>query len=178
MKFVRDILLFDVETTGPDPDKDNVIQLAGVLLDRENLLERMVFNSYVRVSMLEGTIQQHADQLGIPFPILQKSPKIYDVIKKFDAEFGSNALLATHTVSAVLFLRNGFRKTNLAFAYDRHVIDIWTLGYIYTLRYGIKKLPTLNTFSDHFSLKKTNPHNALERARLAGEVFRRIVKEA
>src|SRR6185369_8728789 len=109
MKFIKDILLFDLETTGPDIDKDNVIQLSAILIDKDNLLEKNFFNSYVRISFLEGTITQHAELLNIPFETMQKSPKIYDAIKKFHLTLGHDALLATHNVNNLLFLRQGFK---------------------------------------------------------------------
>jgi len=111
MKFIKDILLFDVETTGQDPDKDSIIQLAGVLIDKDNLLEKNFFNSYVRVSFLEGTITQHAQMLNIPFETMQKSPKVYDAIKKFHETFGSDVLLAVHNIDKVIYLRGGFKKS-------------------------------------------------------------------
>ncbi len=175
MKFIKDILLFDIETTGPNPDKDTVIQLAAVLLDKDNLLEKDFFNSYIRVSLLDNTINQHATILQIPFDHMKRSPKVYDVIKKFDEQFGNKALLAAHTSLPVAFLKNAYKKAVVSYEFDLHTIDLWTLGYIYTMSYGIRKMPTFNTFLDQFKLTQTNRHNALERSRLSADIFRRII---
>ncbi len=175
MKFIKDILLFQIETTGQNLDRDSIIQLSAVLLDKDNLLEKNSFNSYIKVSFLDNTIAQHADLLSISFETLQKSPKLHDVIREFTSKLGTNALLASHSVTNVQFLRQAFKKTFLPYEYDSHVIDLWTLGYIYTLHYGVKKMPTMQTLFQHFNLKQTNPHDALEKARLSAEVFRRIV---
>lgn len=177
MKFIKDLIIFELQTTGTETEKDNIIQLSAIVLDKDNLLEKNVFNSYVRISMLEGTIAQHAEALGIPYETMRKSPKIYDVVKQFHAQLGTDGLLCTHTISNVMFLKTAFKKAGVPFDYDRHVVDLWTLGYIYTLNYGIKKMPTFNTFLDYFRLKQTNRYNALERARLAGEIFRKIIKD-
>lgn len=178
MKFIKDILLFDMETTGPDVDKDNIIQLSAILLDKDNLLEKNYFNSYVRVSLLDGTINQHAEILNIPFDLMRKSPKIYDAIKKFYTVFRNDSvLLATHNLNSVLFLRNGFKKALVPFEYDQHILELWTLGYIYTLNYGLKKIPTFRTLLDHFHLRQKNRHNALEKVRLSAEIFRKIIKD-
>jgi DNA polymerase III epsilon subunit-like protein len=177
MKFIKDILIIDIETTGSDIDKDNIIQLSAVVLDKDNLLEKNFFNSYVRVSLLDGTITQHADLLHIPFETLRKSPKIYDAVKRLNADLGTSYLLAVHNLDKLLFLRNAFKKTLLPWNYDNHVLELWTLGYIYTLNYGIKKMPTFHTFIDHFHLKLKNRADSLERARLSAEIFRKIIKE-
>ncbi len=175
MKFIKDILLFQIETTGPEPTKDNILQLSAVLLDKDNLLEKNFFNSYIKVSFLDNTIAQHAEFLQIKFDTLAKSPKLPEVIKKFSAAFGSEPLLATHGVANVQFLRQAFKKTMTPYDYHHHVLDVWTLGYIYTLHYGIKKMPTIDTLAQHFGIKTVGLHNALEKARASAAIFRKIV---
>lgn len=178
MKFIKDILFFDLETTGPNPDKDSVIQLSGVLLDKDSLLEKSNFSSPVRVSLLENTISQHAKILGIAFEAMQKSPKIYDAAKHFYQRFGSNLILASRNVENVFFLKAAFKKSALSFDYDSRVLDLWSLGYVYSLHYGLKKISTFNTLLDLLGLKLKNPNSSLERARLCAEIFRRIIKES
>lgn len=175
MKFIKDILLFQIETTGPNIERDAIIQLSAVLLDKDNLLEKNFFNSYVKVSFLENTIAQHATLLQIPYDSLKRSPKLSEVIREFSKKFGSEPLLATHTVNNVQFLKHAFKKTLIPFEYHSHVLDLWSLGYVYTLHYGLKKMPTMETLFTHFNLKLKNPRNALEKARLSAEVFRKIV---
>ncbi len=178
MKFIKDLLFFEIETTGHDSDKDNIIQLSAVLLDKDNLLEKNNFNTYVRVSYLDSVILQHSKLLHTDYETIKKSPKVYDAIKKFKDKFGKDLLLATHSVGNILFLKNAFKKAVVPFEYDMHVIDLWTLGYIYTLNYGLKKMPTFNTFVDYFKLKQKYPQNAMEKVRLEAEIFRKIIKEA
>lgn len=177
MKFIKDLLFFEVQTSGTDADKDNIIQLSAILLDKDNLLEKANVNFYVRVSYLEGIISQHAKAMHIDFEILKKSPKIYDVIKQFRIKFGTNILLATHNVNNLLFLKAAYKKSAVPFEYDSHIIELWTLGYVYTLNYGLKKMPTFNTFVDHFHLKQNKPFDAFEKVRLEAEIFRKIIKE-
>ncbi len=176
MKFIKDLLFFEFNTTGADTDKDSIIQLSAVLLDKDNLLEKANFNCYVRVSFMDSLILEHSRLLGVDFDTLKKSPKIFDCLKQFKAKFGIDLLLATHNVSNLLFLKNAFRKSAVPFDYDQHIIELWTLGYIYTLNYGLRKMPTFNTFIDHFRLKQERPQDALEKVRLEAEVFRKIVK--
>lgn len=177
MKFIKDILFFEVQTTGQDTDKDSIIQISAVLLDKDNLLEKNNFNAYIKVSYLDSMVNAHASILNIPPEMLRKSPKVYEAVKSFHKHFGNNLLLATHNFSSVLFLKNAFKKALVPFDYDGHIIQLWTLGYIYTLNYGLKKMPTFNTFLDYFKLKQTQPFNALEKARLSAEIFRKIIKE-
>lgn len=175
MKLIKDILVFQIETTGTDPNRDHIIQLGAVLLDKDSLLEKNNLNAYVKVSFLDGTIQDHANQLGIQFDELRKSPKINEVIKNFVSTFGYDPLLTTQSVQNYLFLMSAFKKTLTPFNYDKHLLDVWSLGYIYSLHAGLKKIPTLNTLANHFNLKLNKPNDALERARLTGNVFKKII---
>lgn len=178
MKFIKDILFFDMQTTGTDADKDQVLQISAVLLDKDNLLEKDNFNSYVRVSYLDSVMQQHARLLNVDVDVIKRSQKVYDVIKNFQKKFGTGLILGTHNFSSVLFLKNAFKKAGLSFDYDQHILHLWTLGYIYTLNYGIKKMPTLDTFLNYFKLKPGHPQDALEMVRLEAEIFKRIIREA
>ncbi len=177
MKFIKDILFFEVQATGFDSEKDNIIQLSAVLLDKDNLLEKANFNTYVRVSFLDSVINEHSRALHIEYEQLKKSPKVYDAIKNFRTVFGTDLLLATHNLTNILFLKNGFRKASVPFDYDPHVLELWTLGYIYTLNYGLKKMPTFTTFLDYFKMKQLKPWDSMEKVRFEAEVFRRIIKE-
>jgi DNA polymerase III epsilon subunit-like protein len=177
MKFIKDLLFFELQATGADVDKDNVLQLSAILLDKDNLLEKANFNSYVRVSYLDSVMLEHAKLLHVEYEVIKKSAKIYDVIKLFHGKFSGNLLLATHSFSNVIYLKNAFKKAAVPFDYDTHILDVWTLGYIYTLNYGLKKMPTFNTFIDYFKLKQKYPFDAMEKVRLEAEIFRRIIKE-
>lgn len=175
MKLIKDILVFALETTGSDVEKDHILQLSAVVLDKDNLLEKQYFNSYIKVSFLDGTIADHATQLGIDFDQLRKSPKVTEVLRDFVKNLGYEPLLATNSVQNFLFLKQAFKRNLVPFKYDNHLLDIWSLGYIYILHYGIKKIPTLTTLANHFNLKITNQNNALEKARLTAEVLRKII---
>ena len=177
MKFIKDLLFFEIQTTGVDPEKDSVIQISGILLDKDNLLEKNNFNTYIKVSFLDSVINDHAKLLHIDYETLRKSPKIYDAVKNFHKNFGTNLLLATHSFNNVWFLKNAFKKALVPFDYDPHIIQLWTLGYIYTLNYGLKKMPTFHTFVDYFKLKQKQPFDSMEKARLSAEIFRKIIKE-
>src|SRR5579864_1990471 len=154
MKFIKDLLFFEITTTGLDVDKDNVIQLSAILLDKDNLLEKANYNSYIRVSYLDSVINEHSKILHADYETLKRSPKVYDVIKQFHNKFGTNLLLATNNLGKLLFLKAAFRKAAVQFDYDPHIIELWTLGYVYTLNYGLKKMPTFITFLDQFRLKQ------------------------
>lgn len=177
MKLIKDILLFEVTTTGNDLDKDQIIQLSAVLINRDNFLDQDFFNHYVRVSLLDGTITQHAQMLNISFESLRASRKIYDVIKLFNEQFGKDHLLSCLSPSSLYFLRQAYKKSSVPFLFDDHIIDIWTLGYIFTLKHGIKKMPSFESMINYFGKSLANENNAAEKVKLASILLKNIINK-
>lgn len=175
-RLLKDLLILEVETTGTQVEKDVIIQLTALLLDKDNLLEKDIFNTYIRTSLLEGTLREHSKVLGIPFTTMQQSPKTADTLKQFAARFQTQPTIAVQSTQTIFFLRQAFRKALLPFELDGHIFDLWTIEYIFSRKLGLNKIPTLDTLLDHFNLTKKNMRNALERARLEAEVLRRIIK--
>ncbi|MBP9686314.1 MAG: hypothetical protein KBD66_00770, partial [Candidatus Doudnabacteria bacterium] len=148
MKFIKDILLFDVETSGPDPDKDVIVQLGVVLLDKDNLLEKRYMHTYVRNSMLHATLLEHAASAHVDVRDLQLGKKPLELVRELPMLFPASATLAPANTSRLLFLKNMYRKQAVAFPYDLNCIDLWTLYYLYGVRTGLKKIPTLHTLAE------------------------------
>ncbi|MBL8031353.1 MAG: hypothetical protein JNK33_03455 [Candidatus Doudnabacteria bacterium] len=177
MKFVKDILFFDLETTSQDVERDVVLQVGAVLLDRDNLLEKGFFNAYIRNSLLEGTLKEHAKLLGVHVEELKQAPKPLEVAKGFAGQFGADVTLAVQTPLRLFQLRQLFKKQAVYFPYDLSAIDQWTLQYIYAARMGLKKIPSLHTLGEQFNLHIQHPHDAYERAKLEAGIFRKICQE-
>jgi DNA polymerase III alpha subunit (gram-positive type) len=177
MRFIKDILLFDVETSGPDVDRDVMVQFGAVLLDKDNLLEKALFNSYIRNSLLQETLAEQAKNAHTNLGLLQTAPKPLDFLKAFQEQFAGEFTFAVPGPNRLFFLRQAFRKQNIAFPYELQSLDLWTLYYVYSVRMGLKKIPNLQTMAEHFHLKLQNPYDAFERARLQVTIFKQVCQE-
>lgn len=177
MKFIKDILLFDLETSGPDPDKDVIVQLGAVLLDKDNLLEKQFLNVHVRNSMLHATLIEHAAAAHADVRLLQSGKKPLDLVRELPTLFPSTVTLAPASASRLLFLKNMFRKQAVSFPFELNGLDLWTLYYLYGVRTGLKKIPTLHTLAEQLHTRVANPFDAYERARLHAAFFRHLIKE-
>ncbi len=177
MKFIKDILFFDLETTNQDIERDVVLQIGAVLLDKDNLLEKSLFNVYIRNSLLEGTLKEHAKMLGVHVEELKQAPKPMEVAKSFVSQFGLDVTLAVQTPLRLFQLRQLFKKQTVYFPYDLSAIDQWTLQYMYAARMGLKKIPSLHTLGEQFNLYIEHPQDAYERVKLEAGIFRKICNE-
>ena|SRR6185369_10473550 len=176
MKFARDILLIDIETTGMNPDKDFPLQLAAVLLDRDNLLELGSFNTYIKHSFAQTTNDRIVQTLGITKEMWFKAPNLKESITKFNQKFPYNVTLASQNIININFLQEAHRKLNIPYEFDYHILELWTLEYLFLSKQNLKKIPTASTIGPLFNLKREKEHDALANCRYLAEILRRLVK--
>ncbi|HYF05179.1 MAG TPA: exonuclease domain-containing protein [Patescibacteria group bacterium] len=175
MRLASDIILFDIETTGQNLDKDHIIQLSAVVLDRENLLEKNIFNSYIRTSLMDTYLSKQAEHLQVPLETMKKAPKNSEVVKQFIDFAPPEALISTHQTHSLLFLRNLFKKTGYDYPFSSQIFSVWSLGYLYTLQHGMRKQPSFETLLHTFKLTLDKPRNSLSRVRVEAEILRRLL---
>ena len=176
MKFARDILFIDFETTGNNPDKDFPLQLSAVLLDKDNLLEKNYFNSYIRHTFSQSSNDRIVQTLGIQKEIWMKSPGQKEVLEKFNKTFSYNVTIATHNITNILFLQDLHKRCKISYEYDYHIIELWTLGYLYLSKMNIKKIPTAETMGFYLKLQRQRENDSLANVRFLAEIFRKLVK--
>jgi DNA polymerase III alpha subunit (gram-positive type) len=176
MKFARDILLIDIESTGIDPVKDFPLQLAAVLLDKDNLLEKKSFNSFIKHPFSQTTNDRIVQTLGISKEFWMKAPNLKTVIASFKETFPYNVTIASQNIINVNFFTEAFKKTGIAYEYDYHIIELWTLGYMHLSRLNLRKIPTAQTVGSYFKLERTKEHDALANCRFHAEILRKLSK--
>ncbi len=177
MEFAKDILLIDFETTNILPEKAKPVQLAAVLLDKDDLTEKDSFSSFIKQDLSDAT-SQALKVNGITPEKLLSAPSQNEVINQFIKKFGSNVLLA----SWVQYIDRGMLYKMLEDAkldpntYDYyHYLDLWPLSY----QYLIKKKYTGGFGSDEmfeaFEIPLRKTHDALEDCRIEANILRKIL---
>lgn len=177
MRFIKDLLLLDLETSGQDPDKDVIVQIGAVILDKDNLLEKSFFNSYVRNSLLTETLTEQAKAGHTTLEALESGLKPLDFLKKFGEFGGEDITLLVPNSSRLMFLKQAYKKQVMQFPFELYALDFWTICYMRGMSKGLKKIPTLHTLADDFHLNLRNPYNAFERVKLEASIFKRICEE-
>jgi len=175
MKFARDILLIDFQTTGINIEKDFPLQLAAVLLDKDNLLEKKSYSSYIRHPFSQENNDRIVQNLGITKETWMASPNLKTVIAEFEAKFAYNVTLASQNIINVNFLKECFRRTAKEYEYDYHIIELWSLGYLYLSKQNLKKIPTATTLGTYFKIQKEDERDALANCRYLAEILRKLV---
>ena len=182
MNFKKDILLIDLETTGLDASRHEIIQLAAVLLDKKTLAEKEAFCTYVKPTAWQRRDPESMKVNGIAFAQVKTAPSLKKVIADFESTFGSDLVLAYYGGPVDMdFLRAAYKKLKKLFPFDYHYFNLWGVFYAYLaagnkLKNGKKFTGfTLDDFMKEFKLKSDNRHDALEDCRIEAEIFRRVM---
>ncbi len=182
--FHKDILIIDVEATGIDYQKNELIELAGVLLDKKTLKEKKHFESFIKPTKWRNRDPEAMAVNKITWEELSKAPSLKTVIQKFEKTFGMNVILAPYgTIMDTAMLRIAYKKIKMTYKYDYHVFDIWPLCFTYMAKKKMlvnkKRFSgfSLNDIANHFKISvPKNRHTALADCRLEADVLRKLIK--
>lgn len=114
----NNIVVFDIETTGLNPDLDQIIELGAVKIEHGNIIEK--FSTFVKPTI---EIPYEVSELThITNDMLEDAPPIEHVIKQF-YEFSKDCVLCGHNVIGfdIKFIRRFGSYYDLTF--DNDIID-------------------------------------------------------
>ena len=166
MKKKKIYAVVDLETTGGKASMEKVIEVAIVLFDGENILDK--WESLVHP---ERTIPSSITRItGINDEMVVDAPKFYEVAKKI-VEMTEGAIFVAHNVRFdYLFLREEFQR--LGFTFSRKQLC--------TVRLSRMAFPGLRSYGlsnliRHFKIPIKNRHRAMGDTLATVDVLRRIL---
>lgn len=185
MNFKRDILLIDLEFSGFDTQKHEILQIAAVLLDKKTLKEKKVFSSYVRPTKWRHRDHESMAVNKISFKTIKDAPPLKEAIREFNRVFGHNLIQAAYVgFNDKRFLIDAYKKSGIKYQFDYHYFDLWGLFYAYLA--ARNKLTSKKDFAGFgleslikmFKIKINGNqlHDALVDCRVEAEVLRKIME--
>ncbi len=183
--FNKDILLIDLEATGLDVRKHELIEIAAILLDKKTLKEKKRFQSFIKPRQWQKRDAEAMAVNKIPFTQLKNAPSLKTVLKKFTKTFPPSSALLSHYGGNmdVIFLDSAYKQSGMVYPYDHHTFNIWVACYIYMARKN--KLHSRKRFSGfhlediakHFKIAApTDRHTALADCLYEADVLREVMK--
>lgn len=188
-------LVFDVETTGLEPDYHEIIQLGAVLYDDQwNELSTYLSNAY----------PEHPERFAIPssevhdltVADLDDAPMIHELLEDFEDWLMEELNLQTRSnlrritvcgqsvTTDINFLRFAYKKCHMSWEFSFRPLDLFVLSNFYfriLKANGIAgpKSLSLKSVAAYFGMEReTETHNALEDAVLTGRCLMLIMKNA
>ena len=181
--FNRDILLIDIEATGLDSNKHEIIQLAGILLDKKTLKEKVTYSSYIKPVKWKNRDPEAMAVNKLTLSDLKGAPSAKQVAKEFDEIFPKNVILAYYGgVLDIDFIRALYKEIGRKQPFDYHFFNLWGLFYPYLAKTGgltnKKRFAgfTIEDLIKKFKIKPEKRHDALGDCRVEAEILRQIMK--
>jgi DNA polymerase III subunit epsilon len=160
--------IVDIETTGGNPEKDKIIEVAIILHDGYNVLK-----SYHTLVNPKVKIPFHIYQLtGITDEMLKNAPEFHEVAREIIA-FTDNAIFVAHNVRFdYSFIKSAYK--NLGYIYQRKTLCTVRLSRQVFKNEGSYSLGKL---CESLRINIKNRHRAMGDARATAELFSKISYE-
>ncbi|MGO8994722.1 MAG: exonuclease domain-containing protein [Polyangiaceae bacterium] len=171
----RRLLFVDVETTGLDPVRHEIIELAAVRVHPQLLFIERELVTRVRPQFPERCSMETASINGFDPQKWDHEPDIYDALKRF-APLAEGCILAGHNVGFdKAFLAAGYRRAGLEEPkMDHHTIDTATLAWPLAVAGALESL-SLGPVCDLLGIRNEGAHSARRDVARAMEVYRRLM---
>ncbi len=130
--FNKDLLMLDIECTGIDVTKHEIIQIAGVVLDKKTLKEKQSFVSYVKPTNWKARDPEAMAICKIEWKDVKDAPSLKTVLQKFNKTFGHDVIPTTYGGNLdIIFLPAAYRKSGMKYPFEYHSFNMWPLCYTY-----------------------------------------------
>jgi DNA polymerase-3 subunit epsilon len=175
----RPIALTDIETTGLDVSRHEIIEIGLVVFDQETFAVLKELNLKIRPEHIETADPETVVWKGWPY----KEDEWKDAISLKDAitqyiEATKDSIFCSHNPAGVdwPFINNACKKTGLSHTMDYHVLDIFSLAWA-KLRYTEKlEKYNLKSLAEYFNIPpEPLPHRAINGARCAFAVYKKLM---
>ena len=171
---MRDLAFLDLETTGLDPSKHEIIEAAVVRVDGRTLEERAAVS--VRIApMLIGSADPEALRINgfdadtwNGSPITEALPRVIPLL--------GDATLAGHNVARfdLTFMLAACNALGLAMPRSKYVLDVASLCWPLLVRGEVESL-SLAALCSHFGISNDGAHGSLADCRRALAVARAVI---
>lgn len=165
----NNIVVFDIETTGLDPEIDEITELGAVKIEHGEITEK--FSSFVKPNV---KIPREVEELtGISNEMVAFAPKIEDVVEDF-YNWSKDCILSGHNVAGfdMKFIRKAGAKVGLKF--ENQIIDTLIVARQSNLRVPNYKLGTL---VKALGLSLVGAHRAYNDAYATAQVLMELNRE-
>ncbi|MER0236900.1 3'-5' exonuclease [Fulvimarina sp. MAC8] len=169
---LRDLVycVFDTETTGLIPHRDEIVQMGAIRIVDGKLVEGETFDMLVDPG---GPIPRASSKIhGISDEMVAGQPKIAEAGRRF-FEFAKDSVLVAHNAPFDMsFLRR--HEKNIGVSFDHPIVDTVLVSAVV---FGMTESHMLDAVCERLgiSIEKKDRHTALGDARVTAEAMKRMI---
>ncbi len=169
LDFPSNYVLFDIETTGLDPEYDEIIEIGAIKVNNYEVVDE--FHSLIKPN--EKIDEFITDLTGITNEMVENAPNIEDVLPNF-INFIGDSILIGHNVNF-----------DINFIYDEMVnldLGIVNNDYVDTMRLSRILLPELlhhrlKDLAEFYEISSEGSHRALKDVQITNDVYLKLYEE-
>lgn len=173
----RDLVFFDIETTGLIPGTHEILEIAGVRLDIESLdevasFEARVFPRRIETASPEALAINGYDAEAWKTTALPLEVALFDFVEICKDQV---TLVGHNPVFDWAFVRPALAEFDLLAEVDYHVIDTASLAWPIAMSGAIDRVK-LAVLCDHLGIDNEGEHRALTDCRRAADAYRKMMR--
>ncbi|MEO3945062.1 PolC-type DNA polymerase III [Gorillibacterium sp. CAU 1737] len=165
-----DYIVFDIETTGLSVVNNKIIEIAGVKMRGDQVIDR--FSTFIDP---HENIPYNITQLtNITNEMVQGAPELVEILPKFVEFVGDSVIVAHNATFDMGFIQLNLKQLGLP-TLPNPVLDTLELA---RFLYPDMKNHRLNTLSAKFKISLENHHRAIDDAEALGGILHGMLKDA
>lgn len=173
----RNLCFIDLEFTGLDLSKHEILSIAGVLVEPKN---------YAIIKEQEWKIKIQHPEIADPFALEKLhyfeqdwsgAMELQDVLEKFNTFLNFATLVGFNIAFDWSYLSRDFEKLHIKPHMDYHMLDIMSLGYLFFLNKKRPKKLSLRAMARELDITVSDTHSAIADARATYELFKKLIEK-
>lgn len=178
----RNLAFIDLETTGLDPEKHEIIEIGGIIVKQihhENgqseleVLEEFVMK--VKPEHIETADPESLLVNGYKADEWIFAIDLPQAMKVLAEKTEGDILVAQNVAFDWLFLEKAFAKTGVTNKMDFHRLDLLSMAYTKLYHDDKAKRFSLRALAEYYGVKNEKAHSALSDIRATYEIYRKIL---
>lgn len=162
----KERVFLDIETTGLDPEKDDIIEIAALAADNAEIISS--WSALIKINT--ALPPQISELTGISSEMLESGAKLADTLQRLGEIIKGRGVVCFNKKFDITFLENAFNKNGLEFPIS-NVTDVLTLA-----RKRIMDIENykLGTIAEYFKIPCETSHRALADCETLYQVFLKL----
>lgn len=171
----KNIAITDLEFTGLDPTRHEIIEVGLIVVESETLIEKGRFETKVKPEHIENADTESLAVAGYEESLWRNALPLSDALRQY-LDLAGNALFAAWcTPYDWIFLLEAFKKTGIKNPLGHRTIDIFTVAYEKLKNNPDVTRMGLSGLCKYFDIPpESMPHHAATGAQKAFEVYKKL----
>lgn len=175
--FERNLAITDVETTGVDSDRHEILEI-GLLVVRQGDLKIIdELDVKVKPEHIETAEAVALHVNGYREEDWKDAITLADAMEQYQEKVGEAIFLAHPLAFDLGFIERAFKKTGRENPMDYHQLDLFSMAWAILNKDGRLSKVTLFEMAKYFGLEpEPKPHRAIHGARIAYEILKKLLE--